>query len=76
VRLRVGGEQLRPVAPGPARTLKNLLREAGVAPWLRQRLPLVYVDGRLAWAAEIGVDAAFQAGPDETGWLISWRQPA
>jgi len=76
VRLRVGGEQLRPVAPGPARTLKNLLREAGIAPWLRQRLPLVYVDGRLAWAAEIGVDAAFQAGPDETGWLISWRQPA
>jgi tRNA(Ile)-lysidine synthase len=76
VALRKGGEKLGPVALRPARTLKNLLREAGVPPWLRARLPLVYVDGRLAWAAEIGADAAFQAGPDEAGWLISWRKPA
>jgi len=76
VALRKGGEKLGPAALRPARTLKNLLREAGVPPWLRERLPLVYVDGRLAWAAEIGADWAFQAGPDEAGWLISWQKPA
>lgn len=75
VRLRVGGEKLQPVALRPARTLKNLLREAGVPPWLRECLPLIYLEGRLAWAAEIGADAAFQAGPEEAGWLISWRKP-
>lgn len=75
VRLRVGGEKLRPVALRPARTLKNLLREAGVPPWLRECLPLIYLEDRLAWAAEIGADAAFQAGPEEAGWLISWRKP-
>lgn len=75
VRLRAGGEKLRPEAWRPARTLKNLLREAAVPPWLRERLPLIYLEDRLAWAAEIGADAAFQAGPGEAGWLISWRRP-
>ncbi len=75
VRLRGGGERLRPDARRPSRTLKNLLREAAVPPWLRDRLPLVYVDERLAWAAEVGADLAFQPGPDEAGWLIAWRRP-
>ena len=75
IRLRAGGEKLQPDARRPARTLKNLLREAGVPPWWRERLPLIYVDGRLAWAAEIGADAAFMAGPDETGWVITWSRP-
>jgi tRNA(Ile)-lysidine synthase len=73
--LRQGGETLRPDSRRPARTLKNLLREAGVPTWWRERLPLVQVDGRLAWVAEIGADAGFQAGPEEAGWLISWRRP-
>lgn len=75
VRPRGGGEKLRPDARRPARTLKNLLREAGVPPWWRERLPLIYVDGRLAWAAEIGADATFRPGPDEIGWLITWSRP-
>ncbi len=73
--LRQGGEKLQPDLRRPVRTLKNLLREAGVPTWWRERLPLVQVGGQLAWAAEIGADARFQAGPDEMGWLISWRQP-
>ena len=75
IRLRAGGERLRPQAKRPARTLKNLLREAGVPPWLRAHLPLIYVADALAWAAGIGADAAYQAGPGEPGWLISWSQP-
>jgi len=75
VRLRSGGEKLRPDARRPARTLKNLLREAAVPPWRRECLPLVYLEERLAWAAEIGADAAFQAGPGMPGWLISWWRP-
>ncbi len=75
VKLRAGGERLRPEGGRPSRTLKNLLREGAVPPWLRARLPLVYVADGLAWAAEIGADAAYRAAPGEAGWLISWRQP-
>ena len=72
---RAGGERLRPEGHRPSRTLKNLLREAAVPPWLRTSLPLIYVADELAWAAEIGADAAYQAAPGEAGWLISWLQP-
>lgn len=70
---RRGGEGLRLQAGGPARTLKNLLREAGLPSWERERLPLIRVDGRLAWVAGLGADADFQTGAEEPGWLISWR---
>ena len=69
---RTGGERLRPDCRRPARTLKNLLREAGVPDGERSRLPLLLIGDCLAWVAGIGLDCAFQAGPDEPGWLISW----
>ncbi len=75
VRLRNGGERLQPDARRPSRTLKNLLREAAVPPWWRDRLPLIYVDDRLAWAADIGADAVYRCGVGEAGWLIAWRRP-
>ncbi len=75
VRWRQGGERLQPDRNRPSRTLKNLLREAGIPPWVRPHLPLVYAGDRLAWVAEIGTDAGFQVGPDEPGWIISWRRP-
>ena len=56
--------------------MKNLLREAGLPPDERLRLPLLSIGGRLAWVAGIGVDCAFQAGPGQPGWLISWQPPA
>lgn len=72
---RVGGESLRPDCRRPGRTLKNLLREAGVPVEQRGRLPLLFVGERLVWVAGIGVECAFQAGPGEPGWLISWCPP-
>ncbi|MDD2777169.1 MAG: tRNA lysidine(34) synthetase TilS [Gallionella sp.] len=47
LRLRQGGETLRPHPQSPTRTVKNLLQEHGVPPWLRERLPLVYCGERL-----------------------------
>jgi tRNA(Ile)-lysidine synthase len=73
IRRRSGGERLRPGAGRPRRTLKNLLREAGVPAWRRDSLPLVYVDEALVWAANIGADSDFLVKPGEPGWLISWR---
>jgi len=73
IRPRSGGERLRPGPGRPRRTLKNLLREAGVPAWQRAALPLIYVDEALVWAASIGADSDFLAKPGEPGWLISWQ---
>ncbi len=59
-------------AGGPSRSLKNLLQEAGVPPWLRRDLPLLWVDGRLAWIAGVGVAAEFRCRPGESGVMPDW----
>lgn len=70
---RVGGERFKPKATRPTRTLKHLLQEAQMPPWLRERLPLIYCDDMLAIVPGIGVACELQAGPQETGLLVSWH---
>jgi tRNA(Ile)-lysidine synthase len=74
VRLRAGGERFQPDGRRPRRTLKHLLQEAGVPPWERERLPLVYCGGALAFVPGIGVAAGLQAGPRERGVVLSWQR--
>jgi len=73
VRARRGGERLQPDCHRPRRTLKNLLQEARVPPWERERLPLVFSGRDLVWAPGIGIDCAYQAGPDELAVCPSWE---
>ena len=47
VRLRQGGERIQPHPQRPRRSLKNLLQEARVPPWLRDRLPLLFCGDEL-----------------------------
>lgn len=65
IRLRQGGERFQPDCKRPRRSLKNLLQEAAVPPWQRERLPLLFCGEQLAWVPDIGVDCAFKATPDE-----------
>jgi tRNA(Ile)-lysidine synthase len=65
--VRQGGERLRLHPGGPHRSLKNLLQEQAIPPWQRARLPLLWCDGQLVWAAGIGCDPAALALPGETG---------
>jgi tRNA(Ile)-lysidine synthase len=62
VRFRAGGESLRPHPGRPRKRLKDLCQEAGVVPWMRGRLPLVYVGERLAAVGDLWIDADFAAG--------------
>ncbi len=73
---RSGGEKLKPDCRRPRRTLKNLLREAGLPPDERLQLPLLSIAGQPVWMAGIGVDCACQAGPGEPSWLILWQPTA
>ena len=73
VRLRSGGERLQPDPRRPRRTLKNLFQEAGVPPWQRERLPLLFSGDELVWVPGLGVDARFQASPGAQGLVPEWR---
>ena len=73
VRLRAGGERLQPDPRRPRRTLKNLFQEAGVPPWERERLPLLFLGDDLVWAPGLGIDARFQAAAGKRGLLPEWR---
>lgn len=74
LRVRQGGERLRPDARRPARTLRNLWQEAAVPPWERARLPLLCCGDQLAWVAGLGVDASFACGAAEEGVEPVWQK--
>ena len=74
IRPRRGGERLRPDPSRPRRSLKNLLREAGLPPWERQTLPLIFSGEHLACVPGIGVDCDYQAAPGEQGLVVNWRR--
>lgn len=67
VQWRHGGERCWLPGRTHRHKLKKLLQEAGVPPWERARLPLVYVDGQLAAVADRWVCQPFAAGADEPG---------
>lgn len=73
VRLRSGGERLQPDARRPSRTLKNLFQEAGVPPWERERLPLLFCGKDLVWVPGLGADSGYAAAKGADGIIPEWR---
>jgi len=74
VRARSGGERLQIDARRPRRSLKNLFQEAGIPPWARERLPLVFCDDQLVWVPGIGVASSYRVRPPAIGVLPEWQQ--
>jgi tRNA(Ile)-lysidine synthase len=70
--VRRGGERLQPDCRRPRRSLKNLLQEARIPPWERERLPLIFCGRDLVWAAGIGVDRRYQTAGTEPGVRPAW----
>jgi tRNA(Ile)-lysidine synthase len=71
IRMREGGEQIKPVGQEHTKKLKKLLQEEGVVPWMRERLPLIYADEKLVAVADlwIAADAA-----SEPGTALCWDE--
>ncbi|HCX32346.1 MAG TPA: tRNA(Ile)-lysidine synthetase, partial [Rhodocyclaceae bacterium] len=65
----------RPQAGRPSRSLKALAQAAGIPPWQRPRMPLVWVNDALAWVAGIGAAAEFACPAGEPGVRIDWLNP-
>ena len=71
LRLRKGGETLRPHVNAAKRTLKNLLQEHHVPPWQRDRLPLLYCGEELVCVPDVAIAAEYQAAEKEIGLRLS-----
>ncbi|MFM9912019.1 MAG: tRNA lysidine(34) synthetase TilS [Methylophilaceae bacterium] len=67
---RIEGATLQLSANRPKRTLKNLWQEAGVPPWERERMPLVWHGDELVAVLDIGIDCEWRAKPEEAGLLV------
>lgn len=70
VRLRRGGESIRLPGRQHHHKLKKLFQDAGVPPWERQRLPLIFIDEELVAVGDRWVSAAFAAQKGESSWRI------
>ena len=72
IRFRAGGERCKPFGRSGTNTLKKLFQEHNLEPWLRNKVPLVYVDGTLAAVGDLWVCDDFFALTDETGVELKW----
>ncbi|MGR8953118.1 MAG: tRNA lysidine(34) synthetase TilS [Gammaproteobacteria bacterium] len=61
VRFRRGGETIALPGRQGRHRLKNLYQEAGVPPWERDTMPLIYIDDKLAAVGGLWVSAEFYA---------------
>ena len=73
IRVRRGGERLQLDRARPRRSLKNLLQEARVPPWQRERAPLIFCGEELVWAAGVGVDCAYHSARNEPALRPVWK---
>lgn len=71
VRFRAGGERCAPAGRGHTHELKKLFQEAGVPPWERARVPLLYVDGMLALVVGYWICETFDARDGEAALAVT-----
>lgn len=71
---RRGGERTRPLQRAASQTLKKLLQEYQLEPWLRDRIPLVYRQGELIAVGDLFVAANPHRQALSTA-VFCWRYP-
>jgi tRNA(Ile)-lysidine synthase len=73
IRYRQGGEELRPDANRPSRTLKSIFQTSNIPPWQRDYLPLLFLNDVLAILPNIAEAASLKAQPNELGLCVTWQ---
>lgn len=69
VRFRQGGERCRPAGRQRSQTLKKLLQEYRLEPWLRDRVPLVFKNDVLIYVGDL-FTCEDSAAPDILRWSV------
>ncbi len=73
VRMRHGGERIRPAGDPHTRELRDLFQQARMPPWQRNACPLLYADGELVAVADRWMSARGAALFDDAGARPRWR---
>jgi tRNA(Ile)-lysidine synthase len=73
VRFRSGGERMPASGGRPGHSLKHWLQEAGVVPWMRDRIPLLYARERLVAVADLWLDSTY-GEPQGPRWRVRWSE--
>ncbi len=73
VRYRQGGERCKPEGRGHSNSLKKLLLEYQLPPWLRDRVPLFYVNRELVAVGDLWICEGWVAEPNQSGVKIKWH---
>ena len=68
-----GGERLKPAGSRFTRTLRNLFQEEAIPPWIRERMPLVELDGELAAVADRFEVPALRKLRGQAGFRYQWQ---
>jgi len=59
----------------PKKSLKKLLQEFRIEPWLRDRVPLLYQDEELVCIPGIGIGEGSEVKSGEPGFEVIWQRP-
>ena len=62
---RSGGEKIRLPGRSGRHALKKLFQEAGIPPWAREAIPLVYLDDKLAAVGDLWISAEFYSDEEQ-----------
>jgi len=74
VHARQGGERITLPGRDHSHTLKHVLQDLGVPPWVRERLPLLSANsGELLAAGDLACSTAFDAWLRERGARLLWE---
>jgi tRNA(Ile)-lysidine synthase len=73
VRFQSGGERFRPCHDVRTRKLKKWFRDAGVFPWMRARVPLLYRGATLVAVGDLWLSDALSGTPaSAAAWKVIW----
>jgi len=75
VRTRREGDRCHPESRAHSQTLKKLFQEAGLAPWWRDRIPVVVCGEEIAAVGDLWVCRGYVAAEYQPGWRLQWRHP-
>jgi len=72
IRWRQGGERCHPAGRQHSQTLKKLLQEYHVPPWLRERIPLIYSGEHCLAVPGLWVSKDVVAKAETPGYVVDW----
>jgi tRNA(Ile)-lysidine synthase len=72
VRFRRGGERIKPAGDAHTRELRDLLQGAGIPPWQRKRIPLVFDGEELLAVGDLWISAAGKSLLENCAAQLVW----